>query len=305
MDMDSAFRVFVRVAETESFSLAAKQMGIGQPAVSKLVSTLEDHLGARLLHRTTRSITLTDEGREFLTHARRAVAATDFALERVDKVKGKASGLLRLSCQTGLARLQVVPRLTDILESFPDLDIDLMLQDSWPNLVEHGIDLRIHVGEIEDNTVITQLIGHSPIGLYASDSYIQKHGLPEVPTDLERHQIIHFTGFNKQRHWNFLKNRQHESYELKGRLGIDNLDALREAVICGVGITTGPEWMFKHDMGKHAVTQLLSDYDMGKVALYAAYPSRRFVPQKVRVFIDYLRAEYRKYEVDHVECETC
>ncbi|MGL4490670.1 MAG: LysR family transcriptional regulator, partial [Rhizobiaceae bacterium] len=166
--MDTAFRVFVRVAETENFSLAAKQLGMGQPAVSKHVSTLEEQLGARLLHRTTRSITLTDEGREFLTHARRAVAATDFAIERVQKVKGKASGLLRLSCQTGLARLQVVPRLTEILENFPDLDIDLTLQDSWPNLVEHGIDLRLHVGEIEDETVITQLIGHSPIGLYAS-----------------------------------------------------------------------------------------------------------------------------------------
>ncbi len=305
MGMDTAFRVFVRVAETESFSLAAKQMGMGQPAVSKHVSTLEDHLGARLLHRTTRSITLTDEGREFLGHARRAVAATDFALERVQKVKGQATGLLRLSCQTGLARLQVVPRLTEILESFPDLDIDLMLQDSWPNLVEHGIDLRIHVGEIEDDTVITQLIGYSPIGLYASDSYIQKNGLPQVPADLERHQIIHFTGFNKQRHWSFLKDGKHQTLELKGRLGIDNLDALRESIIFGVGITTGPEWMFKHDMGQHFVTQLLPDYDMGKVALYAAYPSRRFVPQKVRMFIEYLRTEYRKYEADHQDCPTC
>jgi DNA-binding transcriptional LysR family regulator len=305
MDMDAAFRVFVRVAETESFSLAAKQMGMGQPAVSKHVSTLEDHLGARLLHRTTRSITLTDEGREFLGHARRAVAATDFALERVQKVKGKASGLLRLSCQTGLARLEVVPRLTEILENFPDLDIDLMLQDSWPNLVEHGIDLRIHVGEIEDDTVITQLIGHSPIGLYASDSYVQKHGRPGRPSDLERHQIIHFTGFNKQRQWQFIKDGKSESIEFKGRLGINNLDALRESVMCGVGVTTGPEWMFKHDITTRAVTQLLPDYDMGKVALYAAYPSRRFVPQKVRVFIDYLRKEYRMYEAQHIDCPTC
>jgi LysR family transcriptional regulator, regulator for bpeEF and oprC len=305
MDMDSAFRVFVRVAETESFSLAARQMGIGQPAVSKHVSTLEAHLGARLLHRTTRSITLTDEGREFLSHARRAVAATDFALERVQKVKGQASGLLRLSCQTGFARMQVVPRLTEILDTFPDLDIDLVLQDSWPNLVEQGIDLRIHIGEIEDETVITQLIGYSPIKVYAADSYIQKHGFPQTPPDLEKYQIIHFTGFNKQRHWNFIKDGKHESIELKGRLGIDNLDALREAVLCGVGITTGPEWMFKDDMDKRAVIPLLPDYEMGKVALYAAYPSRRFVPQKVRVFIDYLRSEYRKYEADQSTCRAC
>ncbi len=304
MDLDSTFRVFVRVAETESFSLAAKQMGMGQPAVSKHVSTLEDHLGARLLHRTTRSITLTDEGREFLTHARRAVAATDFALERVQKVKGKASGLLRLSCQTGFARLEVVPRLNDILENFPDLEVDLTLQDSWPNLVEQGIDLRIHVGEITDETVIMQLIGHSPIRLYAAHSYVQKHGLPQSPADLESHRIIHFTGFNKQRSWQFAKDGKHQTVEPKSRLGIDNLDALREAVLCGVGITTGPEWMFKDEMGNYSVVPLLPEYDMGKVALYAAYPSRRFVLLKVRVFIDYLRAEYRKYEAGHTDCVT-
>ena len=102
-----------------------------------------------------------DRGTELLRNARHAVAATDFALERVQKVKGKASGLLRLSCQTGFARLQVVPRLAEILRTFPDLDVELTLQDSWPNLVERGIDLRIHIGEIEDETVIAQLIGHS------------------------------------------------------------------------------------------------------------------------------------------------
>jgi DNA-binding transcriptional LysR family regulator len=303
--MDTAFRIFVRVAETESFSLAAKQMGMGQPAVSKQVSTLEDHLGARLLHRTTRSITLTDEGREFLSHARHAVAATDFALERVEKVKGKASGLLRLSCQTGFARLQVVPRLAEILTAFPDLDVDLVLQDSWPNLVEQGIDLRIHIGEIEDETVITQLVGYSPIRLYASHSYVQQYGFPVAPSDLSAHQIIHFTGFEKQRRWHFAKDGKHETLELKARLGIDNLDALREAVISGVGISTGPEWMFKHDMGAEHVTSLLPDYDMGRVALYAAYPSRRFVPHKVRMFIEYLRGEYQKYEAQHKQCEGC
>ncbi|MGL4488516.1 MAG: substrate binding domain-containing protein, partial [Rhizobiaceae bacterium] len=135
--------------------------------------------------------------------------------------------------------------------------------------------------------------------------YIQKHGLPQTPADLEAHQIVHFTGYNKQRHWSFLKNGKHDSIELKARIGVDNLDALREAIICGVGITTGPEWMFKHDMQGHRITQLLSDYDMGKVALYAAYPSRRFVPQKVRVFIEYLRSEYRKYEAEHEECAPC
>lgn len=305
MDVDIAFRVFLKVADTESFSSAAKQLGMGQPAVSKQVSALEDHLGARLLHRTTRSITLTDEGREFLGHARHAIAATDYALERVQRVKANPSGLLRLSCQTGFARMQVVPRLGKILELYPDIDIDLVLQDSWPNLVEQGIDLRIHIGEIEDETVITQLIGYSPIQLFGTTSYVEKYGMPKTPQDLVNHQIIHFTGYNRQRKWIFTKDGKQEALDIKSRVGIDNLDALREAVINSVGITTGPQWMFKHDREETHVIPLLTDYDMGKVALHAAYPSRRFVPLKVRLFIDYIRAEYRAFETAHNDCDNC
>jgi DNA-binding transcriptional LysR family regulator len=305
MDMDSAFRVFVRVAETESFSLAAKQLGLGQPAVSKQVSILEDHLGARLLHRTTRSITLTDEGREFLGHARHAVAATDFALERVQRVKGKASGLLRLSCQTGFGRMAVVPRLPAILETFPDMDIELSLQDSWPNLVEQGIDLRIHVGEVEDETVIAQLIGHKPVWLFAASAYLEKYGTPQTPSDLASHQIIRFSGANSKRKWVFSKEGKSVSFDLKPRVSINNLDTLCEAVGAGVGISSGPVWWFENTPDQARLVRLLPDYDMGVVPLYAVYASRRFVPQKVRIFIDYLKDEYRKYEEEHRDCPVC
>lgn len=305
MDMDSAFRVFVRVAETESFSLAAKQLGLGQPAVSKQISTLEEQLGARLLHRTTRSITLTDEGREFLGHARHAVAATDFALERVQRVKGKASGLLRLSCQTGFGRMAVVPRLPAILDTFPDMDIELSLQDSWPNLVEQGIDLRIHVGEVEDESVIAQLIGHKPIWLFASRSYVEKFGAPQTPADLASHQIIRFSGATNKRKWVFAKDGRSHSLELKPRVNINNLDTLCEAVSAGVGISSGPVWWFENAPDQARLVRLLPDYDMGEVPLYAVYASRRFVPQKVRIFIDYLKDEYRKYEELHQDCTVC
>ncbi len=305
MDMDSAFRVFVRVAETESFSLTAKQLGIGQPAVSKQLSALEEHLGARLLHRSTRSITLTDEGRELLGHARHAVAATDFALERVQRVKSKASGLMRLSCQTGFGRMAVVPRLTAILENFPDLDIELLLHDSWPNLVEQGIDLRIHVGEVEDETVIAQLIGHKPVWLFASRAYVEKYGTPQTPEDLASHRIVRFTGAVAKRQWEFSKDGANQSVSLKPRISINNLDALCEAVSAGVGISSGPVWWFENSPSQTSLVRLLPDYDMGEVPLYAVYPSRRFVPQKVRIFIDYLKEEFRKYELEHRICETC
>ena len=305
MDMDSAFRVFVRVAETESFSLTAKQLGMGQPAVSKQLSALEEHLGARLLHRSTRSITLTDEGRELLGHARHAVAATDFALERVKRVKGKASGLLRLSCQTGFGRMAVVPRLTAILDGFPDLNIELLLQDTWPNLVEQGIDLRIHVGEVEDETVVAQLIGHKPVWLFASRAYVEKYGAPKAPDDLAAHQIIRFSGGNGKRRLEFSKDGKSQSLDLKPRISINNLDALCEAVSAGVGISSGPVWWFENSPGQSALVRLLPDYDMGEVPLYAVYPSRRFVPQKVRIFIDYLKEEHRKYELEHQICDMC
>ena len=305
--MDAAFRVFLRVAETESFSTAAKQLGLGQPAVSKQISALEEQLGARLLHRTTRSITLTDEGREFLGHARHAIAATDYALERVQRVKAKASGTLRLSCQSGFARLKLVPRLPAILDLFPDLDIDLVLEDSWPNLVEQGVDLRIHIGEVEDESVIAQLIGHSPIRLFASQAYLDKAGEPKTPADLAGHRILRFTGHERQKRWNFIRDGKTETLDLHGRVGIDSFDVLREAVLQGVGITSAPEWMLADTGGKRdGIVPLLKDYDMGKVAMYACYASRHFVPQKVRIIIDYLKEEYRRYKVEHdATCADC
>lgn len=294
MDMDGAFRVFVKVADTESFSAAAKQLGMGQPAVSKQISALEDHLGARLLHRTTRSITLTDEGRELLDHARHAVAAIDHAVEQLQGAKASPKGLLRLSSQTAFARMRLVPHLARVMETFPELELDLVTQDTWPNLVEQGIDLRIHIGDIEDDTVIAQLIGHSPIQLFASRSYVEKHGRPERPEDLSNHLLIHSTGHDAKRKWTFTKNGAVTVVDARSRVGIDNLDTLREAVLSGVGICSVPQYMFSHE--NMDIVPLLPDYDMGKVAMYVAYPSRRFVPLKVRLFIDYIKAAYRDYE---------
>lgn len=307
MDLDSAFRVFLRVAETESFSTAAKQLGLGQPAVSKQISALEEQLGTRLLHRTTRSITLTDEGREFVGHARHAIAATDFALERVQRVKAMPSGTLRLSCQSGFARLKVVPRLPVILDMFPDLDIDLVLEDSWPNLVEQGIDLRIHIGDVEDESVIAQLIGHSPIRVFGSKAYFEKNGIPQSAADLTNHRVLRFTGHDRQRRWTLSKDGKTETIDPHGRVGINSLDVLREAVWRGVGITSCPEWMLADSEGQlEDVIPVLTDYDMGEVAMYACYASRHFVPQKVRIFIDFLKEEYRRFKAEHdSSCRNC
>lgn len=307
MDIDSAFRIFIKVADTESFSTAAKQLGMGQPAVSKQVSALEDHLGSRLLHRSTRSITLTDEGRELLDHARHAVAAIDHAVDQLQGAKASPKGLLRLSSQTAFARMRLVPHLAQVMATFPELELDIVTQDTWPNLVEQGIDLRIHIGEIEDDTVIAQLIGHSPIMLFASRAYVDAHGKPETPEDLARHLLIQSTGYDAKRKWSFTKDGKTIVIDVKSRVGIDNLGTLREAVLAGVGICSTPQYMYSHE--NMDVVQLLQDYDMGKVAMYVAYPSRRFVPLKVRMFIDYIKAAYRQYEekmaatnIPHADC---
>jgi DNA-binding transcriptional LysR family regulator len=257
--------------------------------------------------RYRRSKTIWARGFCTAPHARHAIAATDHALDRVNRVKSKASGTLRLSCQSGFARLKVVPRIPVILDMFPDLDIDLVLEDSWPNLVEQAIDLRIHIGEVEDDTVIAQLIGHSPIRLFASNTYLQKNGTPLAPADLANHRVLRFTGHDRQRRWTFAKDGRTETVDLRGRVGVNSLDVLREAVICGVGITSGPEWMFHDTAGGHPdVVPLLPGYDMGQVAMHAAYASRHFVPQKVRIIIDFLKDEYRKMKAQHeAECSDC
>lgn len=291
MDVIAAFRTFIRVAETESFSAAARELKVGQPAISKQIAALEEHLGTRLLQRTTRSLTLTDEGFEFLSQARAAVEAADEAVERMRGRDGHVSGVLRMTAGASFARMHIVPRLHRLALRHPELRVDLVLQDSIVDMVEQGLDLAIRFGEPREPNLIARRLGTMRMIVVASKDYLNKKGRPATPEDLRNHSCLVFSGVADADQWPFIENSQTRFVGVNWRIRMNNSDALRQAVLSGLGIALMPSWQFPDLWENETLETLFEDYEMPSFPMYAVYPSRRYTPAKVRAMIDFLQHE--------------
>ena len=291
MDLISSFRTFIRVAETESFSAVAREFRIGQPAVSKQIAALEEHLGARLLQRSTRSLTLTDEGVEFLSQARAAVEAADEAVELMRGRDGHVSGVLRMTASASFARMHIVPRLHLLALRHPDLRVDLVLQDSVVDMVEQGLDLAIRFGEPREPNLIARRLGTMRMIVVASKQYLDKKGRPATPDDLKDHSCLVFSGVADADQWPFVEDNQTRYTGVNWRIRINNSDALREAVLSGLGIAMLPIWLFPDLWENETLETLFDEYETTTLPMYAVYPSRRHTPAKVRAMIEFLQHE--------------
>ncbi|MAZ15883.1 LysR family transcriptional regulator [Oricola sp.] len=291
MDLISSFRTFIRVAETESFSAVAREFRIGQPAISKQISALEEHLGARLLQRSTRSLALTDEGVEFLSQARAAVEAADEAVERMRGRDGHVSGVLRMTTSASFARMHIVPRLHLLGRRHPELRVDLVLQDSVIDMVEQGLDLAIRFGEPREPNLIARRLGTMRMIVVASKQYLERWGRPATPDELRNHSCLVFSGISDADQWPFIEDNQTRYVGVNWRVRINNSDALRQAVLSGLGIAMMPSWQFPDLWENETLETLFDEYETTSLPMYAVYPSRRHTPAKVRAMIEFLQHE--------------
>ncbi|WP_193175832.1 LysR family transcriptional regulator [Oricola nitratireducens] len=291
MDIIAAFRTFVRVAETESFSAAAREFHVGQPAVSKQIAALEDYLGERLLQRSTRSLTLTDEGVEFLGYARAAIEAVDEAVEQSRGREGHVTGVLRMTASASFARMHLVPRLRLLGARYPDLRIDLILQDSIVDMVGQGLDLAIRFGEPQEPNLIARRLGTMRMIVIASKAYLDRWGRPQKPEDLKDHNCLVFGGIPEGDQWPFTEDGQTRQIGVNWRLRMNNSDALRQAVLSGLGIAMMPSWLFPDLWENETLETLFDDYEKPSFSMHAVYPSRRYTPAKVRAMIEFLQHE--------------
>ncbi len=289
MDLLSPMQTFVRVVEAGSFTAVASQLNTTQPTVSRQIVTLEDHLGTRLLTRTTRALTLTDDGRSFYEHAVRVLETLAEAENAVGRRRGKPSGQLRLAAPVVFGRLHVMPRLAGFLARYPDVSIDLTMTDSFTDMVEQGIDLAIRIGEITDPGLIARKIGLVRRVTVASTAYLDQCPAPATPADLQGHECIVYTRLATGNRWFF---QGAPSVEVTGRFRADNSEAVRAGVLCGLGIAVIPAFAFAGEVASGAVRVLLRDYEPQPLPMNAVYPSRRFVSLKVRAMIDYLTHEF-------------
>ncbi len=293
MDLLAAFRTYVRVAESGSFSAVAREIGATQPAVSRQVSALEEHLGARLIQRTTRSLTLTEEGRVLLDHARRVLDCVEEAEAAVGRGHPSVSGLVRIATPASFGRLHVAPLIRRLLDRHPELLVELQMSDTTADLIAGGIDLAIRAGQVTDAGLVARRIGASPRQVFASPEYLARNGMPQQPADLGAHTCIIFLQLATPNDWIFDGPDGEVSVRVAGRFRTDSSEAVREAVLGGLGLSLSPSWMFGDDVATGRVETVLGGYRAGQVPIHAVYPTRRHLAPRTRAVIDFFADEFR------------
>lgn len=288
MDRLDAIGLFVRVVDSGSFSAVARTLGVGQPAVSKQVAALEAHLGAQLLQRTSRSLTLTEAGRDFYESAVRLVGDIEAAESRVGRGRIAPSGLVRATVAPVFGRLYVVPRLHEFFARYPEVTVDLVVADRLINLVEEGIDVAIHNGELSDSSLIARRIAQTPVITVATPAYLAAHGEPATPAELERHSCVIYAPQGAPRVWGFAGRFGAITYQPKGAFRTNDAEQIRAAVLAGLGLAHTPGWLFDSEIASGAVQPVLTDFEPAPLSISAVRSGSRFLASKVKVFIDFL-----------------
>lgn len=288
MDRLDAIRSFVRVVECGSFAAVARETGVGQPAISKQIAALEAHLGAQLIRRTSRSMSLTEAGQIFYEACVRLVDEFEAAQSLIGHGQSAPAGLIRVALPAVFGRLYIVPRLPEFLARYPNISIELSVSARVTNLVEEGIDLMIHHNDLVDSSLIIKHIARYSFVTVAAPAYLDAHGTPGIPQDLEHHACVVFAPQHVPRPWNFKDASGPLVHHPKGRFITADAEHARAAVLAGLGISHAPAWLFAQEIQAGEVRVILNDYETDAVAISALHPAGRRLPTKLRVFIDFL-----------------
>jgi len=280
---------FVRAVETGSFSATGRELGIGQPNVSRHVASLEAHLGLRLLQRTTRRLTLTVEGERYYAEARHALDAIEEA-EAVARGHDEPRGLLRVSCSMLVGRLHVQPLVAPLLERYPHLEIDLQLSDDVVDVVGERFDVAVRVGPLANSLLVARQVGVSERAVFASPRYLEQHGEPATPQDLSRHECILHTRLANPNVWTFRSG----EVNVTGRYRLNHHQAILDVVREGRGIGLAPAWVIADDLRAGLVKALLRDFPLPHSDVHLLYPTRRHLPARARVFIDAITGSFQE-----------
>lgn len=280
--------LFVRVCATRNLSAAGREFGLSPAASSARMAQLERQLGARLLHRTTRQITLTQDGEAFLE---RAVALLDAAEQAASSVGGadrQPQGLLRVAASVSFGRLHLMPALAEFLALYPGIRLDLRLSDRIIDMAVNGIDVAVRIGPLRDSALVARTLAPSRMWLCASPAYLEQFGTPKRPEELAEHQCLVLEGTNP---WRFKEGDDGDkmlSVRVSGRLQSDNGEANRDAAVAGLGISLQATWAMYQQLKSGALVRVLPDFPVaGESVVSAQYLNRNFLPPKTQVFIDY------------------
>jgi len=291
MDRLAAMAAFVRVVDAGSFSGAAKQLRIGQPAVSKTIAQLEDRLGARLLLRSTHRLTPTEAGRSFYERAKRAIEEADEAELAARGAASALSGRLRFCGPLSFTRLLVLPRLAIFLAEHPGLDIDVVLDDRDIDLIVAGIDVALLIGRLSDSAVTARKIGQCQRRVIGTPAYFAAKGMPQTPADLLAHHAIVYEQRDGGATWAFRQGTSETTVSVSGRLRVSAGEGIREGVLAGLGFAIASEWLFAPELKSGAVQVVLTDWLLPTVDLWALFPTGRQASAKARAFASFVETQ--------------
>ncbi len=279
-------KLFTRVAVLENISQAGKELGLSPAVSSSHINKLESDLGTRLIHRTTRKVSLSEEGEAFLPHAMGILESIEAGKASIGAGSISPKGKLRITAPASFGRMHIIPALDEFLSKYPDLDVEMHLSDSIVDLVEGGYDVAIRDASMNDSSMIARKLASDNRVICASQEYISKFGRPEKPEDLKKHRCVNLMGLES---WIFETPKGQKTIKTNNRFRTDNGEAARDAAIQGLGITLTSTWCSYEQLKSGELQQVLSDYPLvSNVDLWAVYPSSRLLAPKVRVFIDYL-----------------
>ena len=290
MDRVTGIALFIRVVETGSFSKAAVETGITQPTATKAVAAMEQRLGVRLLHRSTRGVTLTEVGALYYEKCKLIAREIEEADNLATLLQSKVGGHLRVSTSVAFGRRVVVPLVMHYMQQHPDITLNLTFDDRYVNLVEQGVDLAIRMGPMADSTLGARYLGTNPWLMVAAPSYLQARGTPVSAADLSAHDCVVYSSVQGDDRWSLRTPAgQKLSVPVKGPLRSNNLSAVLAAARAGMGLAVLPWYVARESLADGAVVPILTDHGLPEQEVHAVFPSPKLVPLKVTSFSTFLQ----------------
>jgi DNA-binding transcriptional LysR family regulator len=291
LDRLAGISVFARVVEANGFTAAARALGLSKAAVSKQVARLEDRLGVRLLNRSTRRLGLTEAGRDFYERAQRVLAELDEAEQAATSRQVNPRGLLRVNAPVTFGVGHLCSLLPDFMRRYPEIKLDLVLNDRYVDLIDEGFDLavRVGLGPLPDSSLVARRLFAARHAVCAAPAYLERRGVPRTPADLASHDCLLYSYLSTGEEWRFFDpGGRPVGVRIAGPMRANNGDALRHAARAGLGIVYSPAFLVEEDLAAGRLEPVLVDWRTPEAAVYAVYPPGRPLGAKVRVFVDYL-----------------
>lgn len=293
MDKFAALRTYVAVVGTGSFSRAAEKLGLSRAMATKHVQTLEEELGARLINRTTRKLSVTEAGRDFHARAERVLADLEEAENAVADVSANPRGLLRVAAPMSFGIRHLGPAIADFMRECPDVAVDLSLNDRVVDLIDEGLDVAVRVGRLAESSLVARRIARARLIAAATPDYLQRKGKPKTPADLAWHDCLDYTLSALGPEWRFYdRDGKMHAVRVAGPLKANNGDVLMGAAKAGRGIVLTPSFIGGEEIAAGALVDVLPDFKGEELPIHAVYPAARHLSVKVRRFVDFLAARF-------------